>query len=432
MEMIIAIVASVVVALVLGVPLLKARTQNAVAQEQLRQEQNAAEERANKASEEISALQIQLREQQAHKEKIAGLEAELTAQHKRADERDEELDKVHTEISNLRKMKEQNAQTITALEKDLENAKEREVFVAEANKLMSSEFKTLAQGILAEKEKSLDVSSAKLLEPFFKELETFRNSVNKVHNEESAKHATLRAELNLHIAAMQGNATKLSGDARELVLALKGDSKMLGDWGEITLERLLEDSGLRKDVEYETQKTLRDDDKTLRDDDDADKSKSKRLDVLVRLPDNRHLIIDSKLSLSAYKAAANADNDATQKQLLNQHVDAVRLHINELSQKHYPDLKGLNAPDFVFLFMPIEPAFLAALKSDPDLYKYAYDKKIILTAPTTLMGVMKIVEHICRKPANTCTTRPNDYRQIFAGAALYALARFVRRALAQL
>lgn len=370
-----------VAALVFGLLFFWAQTQRAVLRDKLLQE-----------GEQMDALHAQLREQQTNKEKIAGLEAELSAQRQNADERGEELKQERAETNNLREQKKEDAKTITALEKDLEGEKKKaemqaqtaqknEEFITKSQEEMADKFKTLAQSILDEKQKALGTSSVRLLLPLQEELKSFRKRVDDIHTKGAEQHAAL----NQHIDALQKNTQQISSDATELTQSLKGSSKVRGDWGEVMLERLLQDSGLREGAEYKIQESLSDGD-----------GKQKRPDVLIYLPNNRRMIIDSKVSLNYYVAAVAADDKKEQKKLLAQHVDAVRRHIDELSKKDYSDLKGLNAPDFVFLFMPIEPALLAALQGDDGLYQYAYKRKVILTAPTTLMGVMKIVERIWR------------------------------------
>ena len=307
----------------------------------------------------------------------------------RAQSRGEDLDSARGEINELRAQKENDARRIASLESETANAKaavkERDEFVESAKEIMSDRFKTLAQEVLNEKEKSFDEKSKGVLSPLHKELKEFRERVESIHSSDKEQRAELRGELTSHIDALKKNAAQLSTDATELSRALKGDSKMRGDWGELTLERLLQNSGLREGEEYEMQKALQDDD-----------GRHKQPDAVVYLPENRHLIVDSKLSLNDYAEFANAEDGDARQGALKNHLQSVRRHIKDLSGKHYGDAKGVNAPDFVFLFMPIEPAFFAALEGDRELFQYAYEKKIILTAPTTLLAVMKTVEHVWR------------------------------------
>ena len=160
---------------------------------------------------------------------------------------------------------------------------------------------------------------------------------------------------------------------------------MQGDWGEIALEKLLEDSGLRKGEEYQSQESVRD-----------ENGNTVRPDVIIRLPDGKHLIVDSKVSLVAYSQYVVAEDKNPINNALAKHVEAIKTHVKTLSEKHYQNAQGINSPDFVFMFMPIEPAYFAALSADKKLFSDAYNKKIILVAPTTLMATLRTVERIWR------------------------------------
>ena len=256
---------------------------------------------------------------------------------------------------------------------------EEKAFVEQARKNMRAEFQNLAQHILEDKGKKFSKDSAKLLSPLRDNLEQFRKRVDDVHAIDVRERAALKTE----IKNLQNNAVQMSEDANNLVRALKGDSKTQGDWGEITLAVLLEKAGLREGEEYQTQQGVRD-----------DQGNWLRPDVVINLPDKKHLIVDSKVSLRDYSDAVAADNEEARQVALKRHVQAVRNHVASLSSKHYARAQKLNAPDFVFMFMPIEPAFFAALGQDPQLFSDAYDKNIILCAPTTLMATLRTVERI--------------------------------------
>ena len=218
-------------------------------------------------------------------------------------------------------------------------------------------------------------------------MEKFRNRADEIHTEDAKDRSALKQQ----IENLRDNAAQYGKSADNLARALKGDSKTQGDWGEITLANLLEKSGLRKDEEYDAQKAMQDEDGNWL-----------RPDVVVKLPgggdsETRHLILDSKVSLRDYHDSVSAENGSdAEKTALARHLAAVKTHVAELSARHYPRLKKINAPDFVFMFMPVETAFFAAMRADANLFSYAYDKKIILCAPTTLMAVLRTVEHIWR------------------------------------
>jgi len=166
---------------------------------------------------------------------------------------------------------------------------------------------------------------------------------------------------------------------------LKGDKKMQGDWGELILETVLEQSGLRKGKEYKTQGGFRDEGGNLR-----------KPDVILNLPDGKHMVIDSKVSLLAYNEFMNAEDESVRERALAAHVQSIRNHIDDLSSKDYSSLIGLKSPDFVFMFMPIEAAFMAAFQTDEKLFSKAFDRNIVVVTPTTLLATLRTVENIWR------------------------------------
>jgi DNA recombination protein RmuC len=178
---------------------------------------------------------------------------------------------------------------------------------------------------------------------------------------------------------------QVSQDTRNLTTALKGEAKTQGTWGEMILERVLEMSGLTRGREYEVQ-----------DNRVAEDGNRQQPDVLIRLPPNRNLIVDSKVSLVAYERYASAETDDARAEALAQHLLSVRTHIKSLSEKNYPALYGLESLDFVLMFVAIEPAFLTAVQSDPDLYEAAWRKNVVLVSPTTLMATARVVESVWR------------------------------------
>ncbi|MDG0980309.1 MAG: DNA recombination protein RmuC [Halieaceae bacterium] len=250
---------------------------------------------------------------------------------------------------------------------------------------MSSEFRLLAQQILEEKSAKLQEGSAdalgKTLIPLHHQLKDFRAKIEDVHEKQLRDRATLQAELE----QIKQLNRRLSEDADNLAKALKGDKKLQGNWGEIVLEQILEHSGLRKGFEYQTQVALR------------DESGQRRLpDVIVNLPDKRHIVIDSKVSLVAYSQAMGATEQAEREAALKVHIKSVANHIDALASKNYELLDGLQTLDFVLLFIPIESAFIAAFESEPELFKRAYDKSVIVVSPSTLLATLKTVQTVWR------------------------------------
>jgi DNA recombination protein RmuC len=247
----------------------------------------------------------------------------------------------------------------------------------------SDQFKNLAQNILDEKSKHMQEQSEAqiklLLDPIQTNLSEFEKRIKDVYHHETIERNSLKEELK----RLNDNSTKLSEDASNLTNALKADTKSQGNWGELVLERILERSGLSEGVEYTTQYTT-----------SNDAEQTIRPDVIVNLPGDKHLIIDSKVSLTAYSAWVSSENEQERDASVKAHLASVRSHVKLLSEKNYPSAKGLNTPDFVILFTPIEAAFALAIQQDKDLYNDAWDLNIIIVSPTTLLATLRTVSNI--------------------------------------
>lgn len=259
----------------------------------------------------------------------------------------------------------------------------------ELNKIGESfrfEFRNLAQNILEEKaQKFTEVNEEKMkaiLDPLKKDIGIFKQKVEDTYDKESKERFSLGKEIERLVVMTQ----QISTEANNLTTALKGNNKMQGNWGEMILESLLENSGLSKGREYFLQEFIRDNTGNIIKD---EYGAGLQPDVIICYPDQRKIIVDSKVSLVAWDACIAQKNNTEQKRLLQQHIKSIRLHIDGLSKKNYP--KYALALDYVLLFIPIEPAFLEAVKSDPQLWKYAYDKKILLVSPTNFFSVLKII-----------------------------------------
>lgn len=264
-------------------------------------------------------------------------------------------------------------------------AEEKLVLLGEAKKELTNQFRVLAQEILEEKGKAFSEQSKAglkgLLDPFRDQLNEFRQKVDNIHVHEAGQRASLRKE----IETLRDLNQRINQEAINLTRALKGDSKAMGTWGELILERVLEQSGLRKGMEYEAQGGFR----------DAD-GKLLKPDVIVHLPEEKDVVVDSKVSLVAYERYARAEKGSERKKALSEHISSVRAHIEGLSRKDYSALKGLRSLDFVLMFMPVEAAFVAAFREDTNLYSYAFEKKIIVVTPSTLLATLKTIENIWR------------------------------------
>jgi DNA recombination protein RmuC len=221
-----------------------------------------------------------------------------------------------------------------------------------------------------------------------------------------------RSELKVQIEQLRSLNERLSEDATNLVTALRGSSKTQGDWGEYVLESILESSGLRKGHEYRVQESFTRDDRSRA-----------RVDVILDLPEGRHIVLDSKVSLNDYSDYCAAEDEAVRDAALARHLASVRNHIRELSQRNYPALFELNSLDFVVMFIPIEPAFMLAIARDPRLWREAWDRNVILVSPSTLLFVLRTVANLWRQEQQT----RNVQEIVSRGGELYdKLAAFVK------
>lgn len=288
-------------------------------------------------------------------------------------ERDEKIETLTRQLSNAQ----------TRLENEgvaLQQLKEQE---EEMRKAFRLEFEKLAQDILDAKTQTIQEQSKSqiglILNPVKDSLIEFEKRINETYRSENRE----RVELKTELTRLQELNQQLSSDATNLATALKGDNKSQGAWGEVILERVLERSGLTEGVEYKSQHTTR----------NAEEDKI-RPDVIILLPDNKHLVVDSKVSLTAYSRFVNATNEPEREAALKAHIESIRSHVKLLSQKNYASATGLNSPEFVIIFTPIEAAFSAAIQSDPELFNFAWEKNIVITSPTTLLATLKAVSNI--------------------------------------
>ncbi len=262
--------------------------------------------------------------------------------------------------------------------------------LVEIQERMKLEFENLAGRLLEEKSaKFLEQNQlhlGTLLNPLRERLGEFRERMEIIHTEEEKSAAALGFQLkSLHELNRQ-----MAEEAGNLTSALKGQSKTQGSWGELVLERILEKCGLTKGVEYETQASYQDDDGARR-----------MPDVVIHLPEGKNLIIDAKVSLTAYEKAVNAASDGLRASALREHVLSVRRHVEELAKKDYPGLKSLQSPDFVLMFVPVEPALHLALQEDPSLYGDAFEKNVVLVSSSTLLVALRAVESVWRYQKQT-------------------------------
>ena len=248
---------------------------------------------------------------------------------------------------------------------------------------LSAEFESLANRIMQEKAQLFSQDNqqqiGQLMQPFKEQLEGFQRRVNEVHDQSREGQQMLKQ----HIQHVMDMGIKMSSEAQSLARALKGDKKTLGNWGEMQLELALEQAGLLRDQHYYVQQAYKD-----------EQGKQFLPDVVLVLPEDKHLIIDSKVSLNAYQEAQSQVDPKQVQNYLQQHIKAVRQHIHDLASKDYSRLVGLNSPGFVFMFMPLEAAYIEALKQDPQLFQEAYSKGIVLVSHTTLMPTLRTIAYL--------------------------------------
>jgi len=252
------------------------------------------------------------------------------------------------------------------------------------------EFENISNRLLDEKSVKFGAQNQQqmqeLLSPLREQIKVFEDSIEKKFVEETKDRSALKKEIEL----LRDLNQQLSQDAGNLANALKGESKTQGDWGEFQLELLLERAGLVKDMHYRSQPSFRDEDGQI-----------KRPDFIIYLPDGKHLIIDSKVSLTAYERFFNAEKPEKQEKHLREHVESMRQHINDLNSKNYQGLYQINTPDYLLLFVPIEPAFNAAVRHDGRLFTEALDKNIVIVTTSTLLATMRTIAYIWKQEKQT-------------------------------
>ena len=316
--------------------------------------------------------------------KVAPLEAKV-----------EELDRSLSDaVGQAANHREALARVQVELQSERQQFAERLTFVEEAKASLTEQFRNLANDILEEKGKRFteqnETNLGNLLGPLRQKLAEFQSKVELVHVEDGKDRSTLKEQLR----QLTEQNTTLSEDAKNLASALKGSNKTQGSWGEMVLARVLESSGLREGHEYHAQQSHTQED-------------GRRLqpDVVVQLPRGRSLVIDSKVSLTAYEAHASAADDATREGSLKDHVASLRTHVRSLQKKQYQAMYQLETLDFVVMFVPVEPAFMLAANHGGTLFKEAWDSGVLLVSPSTLLFVLRMVDHLWRQEAQDQNTR---------------------------
>jgi DNA recombination protein RmuC len=298
---------------------------------------------------------------------------------------EKQLVAANTEKETIRSEKESLAIQLSKKETDFENLwernKEQKQEVEQLQEKFTKEFENLANKILDEKTTKFTEQNKEnlknILSPLQDKIQLFEKKVEDTHKESIDYHAALRQQ----ILGLREMNEQMSKETINLTKALKGDSKMQGNWGELVLERVLEKSGLEKDREYFVQQSFV-----------TEEGNRVFPDVIINLPDGKKMIVDSKVTLTAYERYINEENDELKTQLLKEHVISINRHVEQLGNKNYHDLYQMESPDFVLLFIPIESAFALALNEDTSLYNKAFEKNIVIVTPSTLLATLRTID----------------------------------------
>jgi DNA recombination protein RmuC len=315
----------------------------------------------------------------------SNLDGQLTSVNQQLSDLKISIQNVQIEKQKLQVEKEEFAILLAKKENDFDNlldrTKEQKEEINQLQEKFSKEFENLANKILEEKTQKFTEQNKEnlknILSPLQDKIQHFEKKVEDTHKESIDYHAALRQQ----ILGLREMNVQMSKETVNLTKALKGDSKMQGNWGELVLERVLEKSGLEKGREYEVQQAFTSEEGT-------------RIlpDVIINLPDGKKMVVDSKVSLTAYEKYVNEEDDALQSQYLKEHVTSVKRHVEQLSDKRYQDIYQMESPDFVLLFIPIEPAFALALQEDASLYNKAFEKNIVIVTPSTLLATLRTID----------------------------------------
>jgi DNA recombination protein RmuC len=324
--------------------------------------------------------QLHESQQQVHQ-----LQVELAVANEKLDSYQAEKAEWKITQQQLLDLQTEHAAVNTRLKEQANNHQEKIQLLQAAEQHLKAQFESLAHQIFEQRSKQFSEQNKtgieQLLNPVKQQLGDFKTRLEAIYDNESRDRISLREE----IVQLRRDTAKMNQEALNLTRALKGDKKVQGNWGEMILEKVLEQSGLRKGVEYETQGAFRD-----------NENKLFKPDVIIRLPEGKDVVIDSKVSLIAYERYCSSDDEQQRSEALKAHVEAVRQHIKTLSAKDYSQLKGLRSLDFVLLFMPIEAAFMAAFQADEKLFNDAFEHKIVVVTPTTLLATLRTVQNIWR------------------------------------
>ncbi len=313
-------------------------------------------------------------ELKAERETLTALRRDYQAEKSLREQAESQVNTLTTEL----------AETNTKLAAERSQAEEKLALLLEAKEALSNQFKSLANDILEEKSKRFteqnQTNIGQLLNPLKERMTEFKAKVEEIHIKDTEQQATLKAEL----GQLKDLNRQMTEEAHGLATALKGQAKKQGNWGELVLGNVLDRSGLREGKDFKREVSFNTEDGR------------KRPDVVIYLPQAKHLVIDAKVSLNAYTRYVNAEDDLLRQQALQEHVNAVASRIQELSNRAYFELPGLNTPEMVFMFIPIESAFVEALRADENLFQKAIEQNVLVATPTTLLTSLNIVRQLWR------------------------------------
>ena len=306
----------------------------------------------------------------------------------------EDLTRIQQEIGQLNQLADDRGMELAGLQianaNLLEKLQTQKQEIEELQKRLTSEFENIASRILKERAADFSESNHKnlnqILDPLKEKIALFEKKVEETYEKELRDKISLKEE----IVRLTELNTRVSDEANNLTKALKGDMKKQGNWGEVILERVLERSGLTRGQEYDIQVDVR-----------GNEDQRQRPDVIVHLPDDKHIIIDSKVSLNAYEQFSSAETPEEQAVHLKRHIVSLRSHVKELNEKNYQQAVNVNSPDFVLMFLPVEASFSVAVQQDNELYAFAWEKKVVIVSPTTLLATLKTISSIWRQENQT-------------------------------
>ncbi len=320
----------------------------------------------------IKVLEDRHDEDKAFEDKYKEATIKLETKIEQIKDLEDKLKENSKKLEELNILQEQNRVLKSALDT-------KDTIVTQLKEEMTQEFKNLSNDLLESKQKSMQEANKEqlklLLEPFDKELKGFKEHIEKLNRSQSESISLLRGEL-IQIKDLNSS---LSKEANALTKALKGDNKIQGNWGEFILEKALESYGLREGIEFKREQSFQNENSKL------------RADVVLYLPDNKHIVIDAKVSLKSYSDILKAKDEKEAKIAKNAHIVSIKRHIDTLASKQYHNLNALKAPEFTLMFIPIEAAYLMALEIDNSLYEYAFEKNVAVVTPTTLLTTLKTV-----------------------------------------